>query len=54
MIIGEILDKLSQHNISQKQQECLKEVVAIKKQEETAIFGESLPAGIVIRQAVEE
>ncbi len=54
VIIEKILDKLSQHNISQKQQKCLKEVIVIKKQEETAIFGESLPAGIVIRQAVAE
>ncbi len=50
VIIEKILDKFSQHNISQKQQKSLKEVIPIKKQEETAIFGESLPSGIIIKQ----
>ncbi|MCP4108817.1 MAG: hsp70 family protein [Desulfobacteraceae bacterium] len=47
-VADKVVDWMSQHEFPASQVKVVKEVVAMEKQEENTIFGESLPSGLVL------
>lgn len=51
-MVNKVLDWMDQHIPLENQQKYVKEIIPFVKQEQTMIFGESLPPGIILRDQI--